>query len=284
MSESRVVRTPLSAMTFNVRYDEPADGSQAWPHRRELVIATIRGHDPDLIGLQEPTAFQFDEIAAGLAEYTAFGLFADEWGGVEPHGGFFRTERFELRSSGLFWLSKTPDIAHSVSWDNDWGPRACGWVRLRDRLSDRELVFASTHVDTNAASWLPSAQVLHRQLALVADEGAVDERAIVLVGDFNCPARTDAHRYLLSEAHYRDAWLEAGRADDGEVTYHGFTGAIRLTDRAAYPADAFALHNYRIDWILLRGELRCTAAEIDVRREKGAIPSDHYPVVAVLEW
>jgi endonuclease/exonuclease/phosphatase family metal-dependent hydrolase len=157
-------------------------------------------------------------------------------------------------------------------------------VRLRDRLHDRELVFASTHVDTNAGSWLPSAQVLHRELALVADERAADERAIVLVGDFNCPAHTDAYRYLVSEAHYRDAWLEAGRADDGELTYHGFTGATRLTDRTAYSADAFALHNYRIDWILVRGALRCTAADIDVRREEGVMPSDHYPVVASLEW
>jgi endonuclease/exonuclease/phosphatase family metal-dependent hydrolase len=279
MNESRIVRTPLSAMTFNVRYDEPADGSQAWSHRRELVIETIRSHDPDLIGLQEPTASQFDEIAAGLVEYTAFGLHTDEWGGVEPHGGFFRAERFELRASGLFWLSETPDIAHSVSWDNDWGPRACGWVRLRDRLTDRELVFASTHVDTNAGSWLPSAQVLHRELALVAGH-----RAIVLVGDFNCPAGTDAYRCLLSDGHYRDAWLEGGRADDDEVTYHGFTGATRLTDRAAYPADAFALHNYRIDWILVRGELTCMAADIDIGREEDVMPSDHYPVVASLEW
>jgi len=284
MNESRVVRTALSAMTFNVRYDEPADGSQAWPHRRELVIATIRSHDPDLIGLQEPTASQFEEIAAGLAEYTAFGLFTDEWSGVEPHGGFFRTERFELRASGLFWLSETPEIAHSVSWDNDWGPRACGWVRLRDRLTDRELVFASTHVDTNAGSWLPSAQALHRELAAGADERTADDPAIVLVGDFNCPAGSDAHRYLLSDGRYRDAWLEAGRADDGEVTYHGFTGATRLTDRAAYPPDAFAFHNYRIDWILVRGGLTSTAADIDVRREDDVMPSDHYPVMAVLEW
>jgi len=279
MNESRVVRTPLSAMTFNVRYDEPADGSQAWPHRRELVIATIRGHDPDLIGVQEPNASQFDEIAAGLDEYTAFGRYTDEWGGVEPHGGFFRTERFELRSSGLFWLSETPDIAHSVSWDNDWGPRACGWVRLRDRLHDRELVFASTHVDTNAGSWLPSAQVLHGELAAVGDE-----RAIVLVGDFNCPAGSDAHAYLISDGHYRDAWLEAGRADDGEVTYHEFTGAVRLTDAAVFPSAGFAHRNYRIDWILVRGDLSCSAAAIDVRRGSDVMPSDHYPVIATLEW
>ena len=264
-------------MTFNIRYDEPADGRHAWPHRRRLVIDTIRDHAPDLIGLQEPTAGQFDEIAGGLPEYSAFGAYQDEWGSVEPHGGFFRTERFELQATGLFWLSETPDIAHSVSWDNDWGPRACGWAQLRDRLHDRELVFASTHVDTNAGSWLASAQVLHHELDRIAAKTDV-----VLVGDFNCAAGGDAHRYMLTTAGFRDAWREAGNSDDGIVTYHGFTGATRL-QHGDYPADAAAHGNYRIDWILVRGGLVCTAAEIDYRRDHDLMPSDHYPVLTDLQ-
>src|SRR5262245_27495388 len=181
-------------MTFNIRYDEPADGPRRWPYRRALVIDTIRGHDPDLIGLQEPNADQFDEIASQLPDHTPFGLYRDQWGGVEPHGGFFRTRRFDLQASGLFWLSDTPEIAQSITWPNDWGARACGWVRLRDRVQDRDLVFASTHVDTNAGSWLPSAQVLDRELTRVASGSAT-----VLVGDFNCAAHGDAYRCLIAD-------------------------------------------------------------------------------------
>ena len=266
-------------MTFNIRYDEPADGARAWPHRRALVIDTIRAHDPDLIGLQEPNADQFVEIAAALGDYTPFGLYRDEWGGVEPYGGFVRTDRFETLSDGLFWLSGTPEIAHSITWANDWGARACAWIRLRDRLSARDVVFASTHVDTNAGSWLPSAQVLDREITRVADA-----TASVLVGDFNCPAHDEAHSYLLSTGGFRDAWLDAGNRDEGEVTYHGFTGATRLEHADAFPREAFERRNYRIDWILVRGDLTCSAAVIEVRQNAGAMPSDHYPVIATLDW
>src|SRR5262245_55396519 len=120
------------AMTFNIRYDEPADGRHAWPHRRALVVAAIRAHAPDLIGLQEANAVQFAESAAALEGYTAFGLYRDEWAGVEPYGGFIRTDRFETVSNGLFWLSDTPEVAHSITWANDWGARACAWIQLRD--------------------------------------------------------------------------------------------------------------------------------------------------------
>ncbi len=144
-------------------------------------------------------------------------------------------------------------------------------------LGDRELVFASTHVDTNAGSWLPSAKVLHQELDRIA--GKAD---VVLVGDFNCAAGGDAHQYLLTTAGFRDAWREAGNSDDGIVTYHGFTGATRL-QHGEYPADAAAHGNYRIDWILVRGQVISTAAEIDYRRDGDLLPSDHYPLLADLD-
>src|SRR5262245_59638586 len=118
----------LRALTFNVRYDEPADGRHAWPHRREFVIDTLRAHDADLIGVQEASTDQFAQIAASLEGYTAFGEYRDEWGGVEHHGGFVRSDRFDVLSDGLFWLSDTPEIAYSITWANDWGARACAWI------------------------------------------------------------------------------------------------------------------------------------------------------------
>jgi endonuclease/exonuclease/phosphatase family metal-dependent hydrolase len=270
MMASRAIR----ALTFNVRYDEPADGPNAWPHRRDLAIETILALVPDVIGLQEPTESQWNEIAAALGGYAPFGLFRDEWGIVEPRGGFFRRERFEELDSAIFWLSDTPTVPHSISWANDFGPRSCAWTRLRDRAAGRDVVFASTHFDTNAASWLPSAEVLSRELDRVADSAP-----IVVAGDFNCPAGSEAHRFLIDAAGFRDSWYAAGHADEDVVTYHGFTGTRRLSP--AFPPEALRHGNYRVDWILIRG-LACNAADIDCRRAGHLFPSDHYPVVAVV--
>src|SRR5947209_3938877 len=46
--------------------------------------------DADLIGLQEPTADQWNEIATPLDGYTPFGVWRDEWHDPEARSGLFR--------------------------------------------------------------------------------------------------------------------------------------------------------------------------------------------------
>ena len=290
----------FTVMTFNIRYDEEADGRHSWRHRRDLAIGTIRHHDPDLLGLQEPTAAQWDDIATALPGFLTFGTPRAELHDtdIDPQGGFIRADRFVRRDSGMFWLSDTPEVPGSLSWPNDWGARACGWARLHDRQADRDLLFACTHFDTNAGAWLPSAKVLHIELDTVAGG-----TPIVLVGDFNCAARSEAHTYLRLDAGYRDAWTEAGHADEGIVTYNGFMPSTRLPgdprqlqecqERGSVPIDDEFGHypphvrthgNYRIDWILLRGALKCVSAAVDCRSDRGLLPSDHFPAIGTIEW
>jgi len=283
-------------MTFNVRYDSDEEGVPSWAHRRARVLEMIHKSDPDLISLQEPDASQWSDICDDLTGYSPFGLFDDGSGNVEPHGGLFRTSRFDSRDAGVFWLSDTPSVPHSVSWPTDWEPRAAGWTRLRDRTADRELVFAATHFDTNSRAWLPSSRVLYRELDAIADAPTI------VAGDFNCAARSEAHRYLLEHAGFRDAWYEAGHTDAGTLTFHGFTGRRHLpadpgaleewlrattgdVDVFAHYADHVRAHeNYRIDWILVRGALAVVNAEIVYDTDRGTPASDHYPVVGLLEW
>ena len=287
----------IRVMTFNVRYDWDEDGAHSWQHRRADVLDIVRAHDPDLISLQEPDASQWNDICGALGGYAPFGVFDDGPDSIEAYGGLFRAQRFDCDGDGVFWLSRTPSVPHSVSWNLDWEPRACGWTRLRDRATDRALVFAATHFDTNANGWLPSAETLHRELDVIAGN-----TPIVLAGDFNCAAGSEAHRYLLTEGGFRDAWYETGHSDDGVLTFHGFTGRRHLPgDPAAreqwlsaiaggvekfahYPPHIVAHQNYRIDWILVRGEVTCIQATIDSSSKSGVLPSDHYPVVALLDW
>ncbi len=282
--------TSLTVMTFNIRYDEPSDGPHAWRHRRGAVLETIRAHDPDLLGLQEPTAGQWDEIAAGVPELTPFGIPGGESEDGASHGGFFRGERFTAIDHGVFWLSDTPSVAYSVSWPNDWGPRACSWILLQDNAAGERLAFASTHLDTNAGAWLPSARVLCAELDRIARD-----LPIVLVGDFNCAAGSEAHACLAQDGGFRDAWLDAGHADAGTLTFNGFVPITSLPDDprslarwrgASTPSGMFAgaRDNYRIDWIMLRGAVISREAQIDVRTHGGQLPSDHYPVIARIEY
>src|SRR5437762_3525458 len=162
--------TSLTVMTFNIRYDKEADGRHAWPHRRQAVLQTIRAHDPDLLGLQEPDAGQWQDFVAGLPALSAFGLSGADSEDGASHGGLFRAGRFAAIDAGVFWLSETPSAPYSISWPNDWGPRACSWVALEDDAAGEQIVFASTHLDTNGIDW-----ILLRG-AVVAREASIDAR------------------------------------------------------------------------------------------------------------
>jgi len=292
---------PFSVMTFNIRTSLANDGRHNWTFRKDLVAGTILHHGPDLLGLQEPTVRQWKDLEEALiAGWAGVARSRQDAYASEPHlqGGFIKAARFDRIADGCFWLSDTPHVPGSITFPLDWGARTCAWMRLRDRAAGRELVFAVTHFDTNEASWLPSAQVMGRELVQAA-AGA----PVVVVGDFNCAAGSPAWRHLTGEAGFRDAWTEAGLADEGVLTYNAYRAERRIplgdpatTKRwldamhgsvpqfAHYTGHILAHGNYRIDWILMHGALKSKGVEVDYRTEGDLLPSDHYPVIATVEW
>ena len=62
----------LRVMSFNIRFGSAKDGENAWEHRRDFVIDTIKKFEPDLLGTQETEAFQRDALKAALPEYDSF--------------------------------------------------------------------------------------------------------------------------------------------------------------------------------------------------------------------
>lgn len=287
-------------MTFNLRTAIAADGPNHWDLRKDLALRVIRTDDPDLLGVQEPTAGQWAELAAALGGgRTAIGHSRQDTHGREPHwqGLFYRTARFFRVADGIFWLSDTPRVPGSITWKQDWGARACVWARLTDRTTGRDLVFAVVHTDTAGEAWLPSVQVLSAEL-----RGIAGDLPLVLAGDFNCAGGCEAHRWITGPGGFADAWYAAGRRDEGVTTFNAFfpIPALPLDDLprlekwmhdtcdavpqfAHYPAHVLAHRNYRIDWILTRGGLKTHDARVDLRTFGGRTPSDHYPVIAELE-
>ena len=103
----------------------------------------------------------------------------------------------------------------------------------------------------------------------------------LVTGDFNCEPGTPPYR-AFTEAGFVDSYLAAGHEDDERAfTFHAFKEE-RFT-----PADTDKPVG-RIDWILVRDEAgTVTIRSHDILRdgdeEAGTYPSDHYPVLAVLE-
>ena len=87
----------LKVMSFNIRYGKANDGTNSWPHRKDLVLETIKVSDPDLLGLQEVLGFQADFLKENLKGYAFHGVGREdgkEKGEYVPL--MYKTSRFAL--------------------------------------------------------------------------------------------------------------------------------------------------------------------------------------------
>ncbi len=258
-------RVPLRIMSFNLRTSGATnDGVNVWPNRKELCLATIRAFAPDFLGTQEVMADQHAALAT-LPDMQMVGVPREdgiskgEWSAL-----LFRTSRFELLSSGTFWLSETPEVIGSKSWDTAL-TRICTWAKLRERSTGREILCANTHFDHRGVlARENSAKLLAARLPQLA--GGLP---IILIGDFNSTETTYAYQVLTKSFadSYRD--LHPQISPD-EATFHAFTGRMAGS---------------RIDFILHTPQLRATDAQIlRTPPTNGVFPSDHYPITAILRW
>jgi endonuclease/exonuclease/phosphatase family metal-dependent hydrolase len=257
---------PFRVLSFNIRTASANDGPNAWDLRRDLVVETIRGQQPDVIALQEVLFSQVTELRAALPEYGFVGVGRDdgaEQGEFVPI--FYRRERFSLLDSGHFWLSATPEQVGSVGWDAAL-PRMATWVRLRFKdalLADVRI--ANVHFDHRGErARAESAKLIRRY------SEALGGQPLVVLGDFNCPPGSEPYRILTEKGRNLAAFVDAQGEQAPAVTggtFHAFTGQPE---------------GGRIDWILVNRRFKVTAWEVDRRDFDGRYPSDHFPVAATL--
>ena len=261
---------PIRVMSVNVRYGTAPDGANVWANRRALLMRTIRAFDPDLLGAQEALAFQCDELRRELPGHGFVGVGRDDGkakGEFSPI--YYRADRFQRIDSGQFWLSETPDVAGSKSWDSAF-PRLATWVRLRDRRDDgRELLYVNTHWDhAGSDARLHSARLIRDRIASLAGPGA----AVIVTGDLNCTEDDEPFAVLIGRGDDALRLIDAYRATHpergtDEATFHGFRGTIAGS---------------RIDFVFHTSPFETLDAAIHRVHEAEVFASDHYPVTATL--
>jgi endonuclease/exonuclease/phosphatase family metal-dependent hydrolase len=258
-------------MSFNVRLGVADDGDDSWEHRKALLAKTVQDFDPDLLGTQEVWDFQAKHLLEQLPgrAYLGWDRQPDSEDG-EQCGILYRTSRFEKLDAGQFWLSETPDVPGSKSWESSL-PRVVTWVELRDQTRPgRTLVFFNTHFDHRGSdARRESAQLLRRRLG---ERGP--DAAWIVTGDFNCAEASPPYEMLVG-------------AGDGGLTVVDSYRAVhprRADDEGTFSAFRGNRSGGRIDWILHSPRFDTVSAAIDRSHEDGRYPSDHYPVTAILRW
>lgn len=256
----------IKVMSFNIRIALADDGENNWDHRKFLAADRIRTFAPDLLGLQECyDGEQAAFVKESLPEYSFFGVRREGPGdtALELAPLLFRNNTFLLLRQGVYWLSETPEIPGSKSWDSVF-PRTLTWAKLLHRQSGRTLTFANTHFDYQPLAIEASARLLYGWAEQVQRESP-----LLLTGDFNADKNSTAYQRLTSPSGLLDAHRSAHPGADDEVTFHAYG-----------KPDQYAA----IDWLLISNHFRVIETGIDHFQAGNVYPSDHFPVHARVEW
>lgn len=254
----------LKVMSFNLRYGTAPDGENRWEKRKPLAFARIQAFAPDLLGLQEcRDDAQAEFIKTNLPEYEFYGVRREGEGdtALEMAPVLYRRAAFQMLERGHFWLSETPHVVGSKSWNSTFA-RTATWAKLIHHATGHILLFLNTHFDYHPPAIDGAARLLRGWLAQ-------QTTPIIITGDFNAEKDSAAYQLLtdgktLVDA-YRQAWPNGSAR---EATFHGYGQTPELA----------------IDWILVSPHLQAQNASVDRTRAGNLFPSDHYPVLAELAW
>ncbi len=263
-------------LTCNIRValDEDESKGVGWSKRKAVCIEVIKNQKPDIFGLQEVLRNQNEDLKRAFPDYLSFGFegpemdkFKGGYHGIAKNPVFFSKKRYELLSAGGYWLSETPLIAGSLSW-NSARARNASWVRLYDKFSKKDFRVLNLHLDHK------SQEAKEQQIKLALEECGQyqNEFPQILTGDFNASMVNVVCEHIKNSG-WKDSYTALhGEAEPGH-TVHLFKGdQYEKKDKGR-----------KIDFIWMRGNIKPLSASIIKDNVNGVYPSDHYFVSADLE-
>ena len=250
----------MNIVTFNIRYNNPGDGINAWPNRIEMVTGLLRFQEADIFGLQEALIGQVEDIQKKLPEYEWFGVGRDDGEkGGEFSPIFFRKSKFILIDHGTFWLSETPDKP-SKGWDAALNRIVC-WGKFQSKVTGKKFFVFNTHFDHIGVEARKNSALLIRDKIreITQDKGF----PVILTGDFNLTPDSDPI-----------AMIKKYLSDSREVTVEPPYGPVGTFNEFKPGTEG----NNRIDYIFVNGNIKVLKYAVLSYEIENRSPSDHLPV------
>jgi len=170
----------------------------------------------------------------------------------------------EVRKSGTFWLSETPEKP-SKGWDAAYN-RVCSWAIFKDKKSKKEFLAMNIHFDhVGNVARVKSADLILKKMKELNPKNL----PVTLSGGFNLTEETEPIQILsknLDDTFYTS-----------EKKHYGPAGTFTAFNINEIPKE-------RIDYIFVKGFKVKSHRHINDRRENLLYPSDHFPVLTELQF
>jgi len=256
---------PLKLMTYNIRLDVASDGENAWPQRRDFLVAQIKFYAPDIFGTQEGLPHQIEFLQKQFPGFDSEGIGREGGGKGESTHIFFEKSKFLLKESHTFWLSPTPDTV-SMGWDAAC-LRVCTAVLLKNKKTKQQFWVFNTHLDhIGETARQNSIDLILKKIKQLN----VGKLPVIFMGDLNAePGSVVVSRLKKEMIDTREGSEAAPFGPSG--TFNGFKFNEPVTKL--------------IDYILVsRAAIRVKKLAVLSDSKNLRYPSDHLPVLVEIEF
>lgn len=250
-------------MSYNIRFDNPADGVNHWPKRSDKVFALIKKYDPVLLGLQEALKSQIDDIVRALPDYKYVGVGRDdgkEKGEYSPI--LYKPSKVELLQTGTEWLSEQPNTPGSKSWDAAI-TRVVTWAWFRDKQTGKTFYYINTHFDHIGKEARKNSAMMI--VGLTKRLEGENKLPVFVTGDFNAQPTEPPYAVIMESGTFSDT--RPKNSTEGTFCTFSVNGpACNLIDYI-FHTDGFTSTGYQV-----------------IKDNDGThYPSDHLPLMAELK-
>lgn len=255
----------VKVMSYNIRLDTESDGVNQWKSRTGKVFDLIKKNNPDLLGVQEALHNQMMDLKDNLSDYEFAGVGRDDGKEKGEYSAiFYKKDKFELLSQNTFWLSETPDVPGSKSWDAAI-TRVVTYAILKDKSSGKSFAYFNTHFDhIGKEARKNSAKLIKSYIAGLIANGTITNKIPILVsGDFNSEPTDEPYKTMING---KDIELSDARpAKDFTGTFCGF-------EVGAMPCKT-------IDYLFHSSHWKAMDYKVIQDHDGKYYPSDHLPVM-----
>ena len=247
----------IKVMTFNIRGNNDNDGAfNHWAVRADAVRMMIQVQKPDLLGFQEITDTQWGWVGAILPKdgYEVVGTID------KKNAIFYNPKKLEVERSGVFWLTKTPDVPSNAS---DGYERYVYWASVKILATGQRFFYMNTHFALTSDARTLGVNVIKQRLPLLNTENL----PVIFTGDFNTHSTDKVFNYIKETM---SSTRDIAPITDDIKTYNAWGN-----DAKAYECDHIWISN-----TLSSPEYRTVTVPYDGH----TYVSDHYPVYSIIQF
>ncbi len=227
--QNAISQPAIKVMTFNIRFDNPRDGDNAWSVRKDYLVNQVSFYEPDFMGIQEGLISQVKYIENNIDYLDYVGVGRDDGKEKGEYSAlFYNKNRYNVLESNTFWLSETPDKV-SVGWDASM-ERICTYALFEDKGTKNKLWVFNTHFDhVGVEARKNSAKLILKQIERFNTKGY----PVILTGDFNLTPESEPIQIILEKLN--DSKIISKTSPMGpEGTFNNFDIMDKLERRIDY--------------------------------------------------